>query len=65
MFATYLSIIIMVIAGIEVAAIFLALSAWFGAKRTTPEKLTTYESGVEPVGTARNRFMFRFLYGCR
>jgi len=60
MFATYLSITIMIIAGFAVAAIFLALSAWFGAKRTTPEKQTTYESGVEPVGTARKRFNVRF-----
>jgi len=60
MFGTYLSITIMLIAGFSVAALFLALSAWLGAKRTTPEKQTTYESGIEPVGTARKRFNVRF-----
>lgn len=60
MFGTYLSITIMIIAGFGVAALFLALSAWLGAKRTTPEKQTTYESGIEPVGTARKRFNVRF-----
>ena len=60
MFGTYLSITIMLILGFAVAAVFLALSAWFGAKRTTSEKQTTYESGIEPVGTARKRFNVRF-----
>ena len=60
MFGTYLSITIMLIAGFAVAAVFLALSAWLGAKRTTTEKQTTYESGIEPVGTARKRFNVRF-----
>jgi NADH-quinone oxidoreductase subunit A len=60
MFGTYLSITIMLIAGFAVAAVFLALSAWLGAKRTTAEKQTTYESGIAPVGTARKRFNVRF-----
>ncbi|HAW07889.1 MAG TPA: NADH-quinone oxidoreductase subunit A, partial [Bacteroidetes bacterium] len=55
MFEIYLSITIMIVAGFAVAAIFLALSSWLGAKRTTIEKQTTYESGIEPVGTARKR----------
>ncbi|MCE5305472.1 MAG: NADH-quinone oxidoreductase subunit A [Chloroherpetonaceae bacterium] len=60
MFEIYLSITIMIVAGFAVAAVFLALSSWLGAKRTTIEKQTTYESGIEPVGTARKRFNVRF-----
>lgn len=35
-------------------------SEWFGPKNPTEEKLSTYESGMEPVGTARERFSVKF-----
>jgi NADH-quinone oxidoreductase subunit A len=60
MLEMYLPIIIMFVLGVVVALVFLALSAWLGSRRITPEKLTTYESGVEPVKTARERFSVKF-----
>lgn len=56
----YIPIIAMLVLGFTFALLFLALSAWLGARRETPLKTTTYESGVEPVGTARSRFSVKF-----
>jgi NADH-quinone oxidoreductase subunit A len=36
------------------------LNEWLGPRRPTEEKLTTYESGMEPVRTARERFSVKF-----
>lgn len=50
----------MLVFAFAVAFIFMILSEWIGAKRTTPEKVTTYESGMVPRGTARERFSVKF-----
>jgi NADH-quinone oxidoreductase subunit A len=60
MLGEYLPLIIMLIVGFAVAGLFLLLSEWLGARRGTPGKVTTYESGMEPVGTARDRFSVKF-----
>ncbi len=57
---SYLPLIFMVVFGFVVALIFLILSEWLGARRSTAGKKTTYESGMEPVGTARERFSIKF-----
>jgi NADH-quinone oxidoreductase subunit A len=36
------------------------LSSLLGPSRPSKEKLSTYESGVEPVGTAHERFSVKF-----
>ena len=36
------------------------LSHLLGPKKPTPSKLSVYESGVQPVGNARQRFTIRF-----
>jgi len=48
------------VAAFGFAVLFLVLSEWLGARRATKEKETTYESGMEPVGTARERFSVKF-----
>jgi NADH-quinone oxidoreductase subunit A len=50
----------MLLFGFGVAAAFLFLSEWLGARRRTAEKETTYESGMQPVRTARERFSVKF-----
>lgn len=60
MLSVYLPLILMIIFGFGVAFIFLILSEWMGARRTTTEKLTTYESGMIPFRTARERFSIKF-----
>ncbi len=57
---SYLPLFFMVVFGFTVAMVFLLLSEWLGARRKTEAKETTYESGMEPVGTARRRFTVKF-----
>ena len=57
---TYLPLIFMLVFGFAVALAFLIGSEWLGARRKTKGKETTYESGMEPVGTARERFSVKF-----
>jgi NADH-quinone oxidoreductase subunit A len=60
MLENYVPLILMVVIAFGFATIFLILSEWLGARRSTPEKRTTYESGMQPVGTARERFSVKF-----
>lgn len=56
----YLPLIVMVVIGSIVGVAFVFLSEYLGARRSTKGKQTTYESGMEPVGTARERFSIKF-----
>jgi NADH-quinone oxidoreductase subunit A len=60
MLEIYLPIIIMLVLGFGFAGLFLFLSAYLGARRATPLKTTVYESGMESVGSARDRFSIKF-----
>jgi NADH-quinone oxidoreductase subunit A len=60
MLETYLPLVLMVIFGFAVAFVFMILSEWMGARRVTREKITTYESGMIPYRTARERFSVKF-----
>ena len=60
MLVSYLPLIIMLIIAFAVAGVFLIGSEWLGARRSTPGKKTTYESGMKPRGTARERFSVKF-----
>jgi len=60
MLIDYLPLIFMVVFGFVVGIAFLLMSEWLGAKRKTEGKLTTYESGMPPVRTARERFSVKF-----
>jgi NADH-quinone oxidoreductase subunit A len=60
MLLDYVPILILV----GLAALFaggsILLSALLGPRRPTAEKLSPYECGIEPVGTARERFSVKF-----
>jgi NADH-quinone oxidoreductase subunit A len=56
----YLPLIVMVVFGFGIGLAFMLLSEWLGARRGTKGKKTTYESGMVPYGTARNRFSVKF-----
>lgn len=60
MLIDYVPLVLMIIIGFGFAAIFLIAAEWLGARRTTKEKRTTYESGMEPFGNARERFSVKF-----
>ncbi len=60
MFEEYVPLIVMIIVGFIVGVAFLFLSEWLGSRRGTDEKESTYESGMIPMGSARDRFSVKF-----
>ena len=57
---SYIPLVVMLVVGFSVAGIFLLLSKYIGARRSTPDKQLTYESGLIPFGSARKRFSVKF-----
>lgn len=56
----YIPIGIMILLGITAGIVFTNINRWIGPRRPSEEKLSTYESGMEPVKTARERFSVKF-----
>ncbi len=60
MLQSYIPILIIIIFAVIIAFGFAFGSRFFGPKNPNPVKLSTYESGMEPVGTARTRFSVKY-----
>ncbi|HMQ67615.1 MAG TPA: NADH-quinone oxidoreductase subunit A [Ignavibacteria bacterium] len=60
MLESYIPIIIILIISVLFAAVNVNLSSLLGPSRPNKEKLSTYESGIDPVGTAHERFSVKF-----
>src|SRR3972149_563113 len=60
MLSDYVPLIFMVVFGFAIGVVFLLAAEWLGARRRTKEKASTYESGMPPVRTARERFSVKF-----
>lgn len=60
MLDSYIPIFIIVAISVLFAVVNVKLSSLLGPTRPNKEKLSTYESGVEPVGTAHERFSIKF-----
>ena len=60
MLLSYLPVLMMVLlaAGFSLATLF--LSSALGPRRPSKDKLSTYECGIDPVGSARERFSVKF-----
>lgn len=58
--STYLPIFIIVVMAITFGVANVVISAVLGPRRQGKVKGITYESGMNPVGTARKRFNVRF-----
>lgn len=56
----YLPILLLILMAIGFAVVNLVVSAILGPKRHGKVKGTTYESGMQPVASARKRFNVRF-----
>ncbi len=56
----YVPIGIMMVVAIVFGIVLANINKWIGPKRPSDEKLSTYESGMEPVKTARERFSIKF-----
>jgi NADH-quinone oxidoreductase subunit A len=59
-FTSILPVLVFILVGILVAVGMLVASALLGPRRTTPVKLMPYESGMDPIGDARQRFDVRY-----
>ena len=60
MLEQYLPIGIMIFFGALAGIVFTNINKWIGPRRPNEEKLSTYESGMEPVKSARERFSVKF-----
>ena len=56
----FLSLVIYSFMVLVLVAILLFISGWLGKKKLGPEKLTPYESGITPTGSARFRYPVPF-----
>ena len=61
---TYAPILILGVVAVGFGVFALYLSYLFGRPRPTDAKLSTYECGMPPVGTARERFPIKFYLVC-
>ena len=56
----YGSVLVLVSLAVGIALIFVMLSRFVGPRNANPLKTSTYECGVEPTGSARQRFSVKF-----
>jgi len=56
----YIPIGLLMLFAVSFGIVMSKASEWLGPKNPTEEKLSTYESGMEPIGTARERFSVKF-----
>lgn len=60
MLADYVPILLIILFAIALASVLLTVSYLLGPKRQTKGKLTPYESGITPVGDAREKFSMKY-----
>lgn len=60
MLSTYIPLMVMILIGIIFGVSNIVLAEILGPRRRNKAKLSTYESGMEPVKTARERFTVKF-----
>jgi len=60
MLGTYLPIIVLLGVALAFGLGSVVVSSLVGEKKATPVKVAPYECGIDPVGTARERFSIKF-----
>jgi NADH-quinone oxidoreductase subunit A len=60
MIENYIPIFLILAFAVGFAIVCVKFSKIFGPRNPNREKLSTYESGMEPVGTARERFSVKY-----
>ena len=60
MIEQYIPIGIMALFAVAFGLVLVNVNKWLGPSKPSDEKLSTYESGMEPVKTARERFSVKF-----
>lgn len=60
MAAAHFPVLLLLALAVATAAGMIGLSHWVTTRRPTPEKEQPYESGIAPLGDARDRFSVKF-----
>ena len=60
MLEDFLPLFLMILMAAGLAVTLLKASEWIGPKRPNLSKTSTYESGLDPIGTARERYSVKF-----
>jgi NADH-quinone oxidoreductase subunit A len=60
MLEQYIPIAIMMLFAVAFGLFLVNVNKWIGPRRPNEEKLSTYESGMEPIRSARERFSVKF-----
>ncbi len=60
MLESYVPILLLMVGAVAFAFINVIVSKILGPKKPNSEKLSTYESGVEPYGTAHSKFSVKY-----
>ncbi|HEY6171376.1 MAG TPA: NADH-quinone oxidoreductase subunit A [Candidatus Kapabacteria bacterium] len=60
MISNYIPLALMLIVAFGFGAIMANLSKWIGPKKPSKEKLSTYESGMVPIGSTRERVSIKY-----
>ena len=60
MIEQYVPIAVMIAFAVTFGVVLVNINRWIGPRKPNEEKLSTYESGMEPVRTARERFSVKF-----
>ncbi|HEV8538903.1 MAG TPA: NADH-quinone oxidoreductase subunit A [Bacteroidota bacterium] len=60
MLESYIPIGLLILIAIGFAVVMAKASEWMGPKNPTEQKLTTYESGMEPIRTAHERVSVKY-----
>lgn len=56
----YIPVLLVIIFAVFLALLLITISYFLGPKRHRDKKLTPYESGIDPVGDARERFSLKY-----
>jgi NADH-quinone oxidoreductase subunit A len=60
MIESYIPIFVQILLAILLGTVFATLSVLIGKKRRNKDKRTSYESGLEPVGTGKTRVSVKY-----
>ena len=60
MLAEFLPVFLMIVLALGLALTLLKLAEWLGPSRPRAVKSSPYESGMDPVGSARERYSVKF-----
>jgi NADH-quinone oxidoreductase subunit A len=61
MLSNYIPLALMMVVAAGFGVLMVNLSKWVGPKRPNYQKLTTYESGMVPIGTTRERVSIKYF----